>query len=230
MSVILFLINGCLLFHLVNGNVLKASIDDVDYSENFMHPAVANEINYGPLVKPELNSNYYLNMAKQFVNAQINRKFNKNRAKNVILFLGDGMSVATLATTRVYLGGEEKTLSFEEFPDVGMVKTYCVNAQVADSACTATGKFIYELIVFYVKSLISVWYTAYLSGVKGNFGTIGVNAKVSRSHCYTGLDKKKHTESIAKWALAAGKSIGIVTTTRVTHASPAGMVLCASIR
>lgn len=64
---------------------------------------------------------------------------------------------------------------------------------------------------------------AYLSGVKANYGTIGVNAHVERHDCLTGLDAAHHTVSIAKWALDAGKSVGLVTTTRVTHASPAGV-------
>lgn len=63
---------------------------------------------------------------------------------------------------------------------------------------------------------------AYLSGVKANYGTIGVNAHVRRHDCVGGLDQSRHTVSIAKWALDAGKSVGLVTTTRVTHASPAG--------
>lgn len=63
---------------------------------------------------------------------------------------------------------------------------------------------------------------AYLCGVKTNYGTIGVNAKVKRSACMAANDKSTHTSSIAKWALDAGKSVGLVTTTRVTHASPAG--------
>lgn len=55
---------------------------------------------------------------------------------------------------------------------------------------------------------------AYLSGVKGNYGTIGVSAKVQRRDCKAGNVKAWHTESIAQWALNAGKSVGLVTTTR----------------
>ena len=56
------------------------------------------------------------------------RQPNRNIAKNVVFFLGDGMSIPTLAASRMYLGqqqghtGEESQLSFEEFPDVGLVK------------------------------------------------------------------------------------------------------------
>jgi alkaline phosphatase len=74
-----------------------------------------------------------------------------------------------------------------------------VDKQVSDSASTAT---------------------AYLTGVKANYATIGVNAQVKRSSCTDALDKKTHTSSIAKWAMDAGKEAGLVTTMRVTHASP----------
>lgn len=59
---------------------------------------------------------------------QLLKRKNFNKAKNVIFFLGDGMSIPTLAASRMYLGqkqghsGEETQLSFEEFPDVGLVK------------------------------------------------------------------------------------------------------------
>lgn len=36
-------------------------------------------------------------------------------------------------------------------------------------------------------------------------------------------DKKNHVDSIAKWAQEAGMATGLVTTTRVTHASPSGV-------
>lgn len=58
---------------------------------------------------------------------------------------------------------------------------------------------------------------AYLSGVKANYGTIGVNGKVSRKDCTAQLDAATHTRSIAQWAVESGKSIGLVTTTRSTY-------------
>lgn len=73
--------------------------------------------------------------------------------------------------------------------------------QTADSACSAT---------------------AYLTGIKANYQTIGVNAKVRLDDCKASLDKKNQASSIMQWAQRAGKATGIVTTTRVTHASPAG--------
>jgi alkaline phosphatase len=49
-------------------------------------------------------------------------------AKNVIFFMGDGMSLATIVASRTYLGqlngfnGEEFKLPFEEFPYIGLAK------------------------------------------------------------------------------------------------------------
>lgn len=90
----------------------------------------------------ELHRQYHIDNGMAFVKKQMSKAsaLNTNIAKNAILFLGDGMSVPTLAAARMYTGGEEKSLSFETFPYVAMSKTYCVDKQVADSACTATGK------------------------------------------------------------------------------------------
>lgn len=44
------------------------------------------------------------------------------KAKNIIMFLGDGMSLTTVAATRVFIGGESKSLSFEKFPYFGLSK------------------------------------------------------------------------------------------------------------
>lgn len=52
-------------------------------------------------------------------------------AKNVIFFLGDGMSLSTVAAARIYMGqmenrtGESDSLSFEKFPNIGLSKVSC---------------------------------------------------------------------------------------------------------
>lgn len=79
--------------------------------------------------------------ALDFVHQQ-SRKFdhlNENIAKNVILFMGDGMGIPISTASRIHSNGEKGALSFEQFPFVGMSKTYCVDQMVADSACSATG-------------------------------------------------------------------------------------------
>ncbi|XP_030372139.1 alkaline phosphatase [Scaptodrosophila lebanonensis] len=133
---------------------------------------------------------------------------NQYVAKNIIFFLGDGMSVPTVTASRIYEGqlrgiiGERNRLSFEKFNYVGLSKTYCADRQVPDSACTAT---------------------AYLSGIKANYVTVGVSADVEVNQCAAAKLPENRVSSIASWALRARKSAGLVTTTRVTHASPAGL-------
>ncbi|XP_074039693.1 membrane-bound alkaline phosphatase-like [Leptinotarsa decemlineata] len=153
-------------------------------------------------MQEETLKEFWNNNAAMFVRDKLFRKNNENTAKNVILFLGDGMSIPTIAATRVYIGGEEKQLSFEKFPYTGLSKTYCVDHQTPDSACSAT---------------------AYLGGVKANLGTIGVSAAVRPNNCTAMNDVENHVDSIARLFQLKGKKTGLVTTMRVTHASPAGV-------
>jgi alkaline phosphatase len=157
--------------------------------------------------KQEMHSHYWNNAAQEKLIEKLSVIPNTNKAKNVILFIGDGMSMATITSARIYAGqklgkaGEDHVLSFEKFPFTALSKPYCVDKQTADSACSAT---------------------AYFSGVKGRYGTIGVNAQVPLHNCSAMLNKSNHVTTIMQWAQDANKYTGVVTTTRVTHASPAG--------
>jgi len=128
-----------------------------------------------------------------------------NVAKNVIIFLGDGMGISTVTAARILAGqmqggnGEEYQLAFDKFPHVALSRTYNVDHQTADSASTAT---------------------AYLCGVKTIGYTLGITAQASFGDCSSLHDNMK-TTSILDWSMAAGKATGVVTTTRVTHATPA---------
>ncbi|KAI8439708.1 hypothetical protein MSG28_013402 [Choristoneura fumiferana] len=160
-----------------------------------------------PPSEEEFAASYWYAEAFDAIEARLSPPAYDSVARNVVMFLGDGLSVPTLAPARTLRGqrqgrsGEEERLFFERFPVTGLAKTYCLDAQVPDSACTAT---------------------AYLCGVKVNRGTLGLSGDVPRWDCPASTDRATHLESIAAWALADGRSAGIVTTTRVTHASPAG--------
>lgn len=125
-------------------------------------------------------------------------------ARNVILFIGDGMGVSTVTATRILDGqrkgmpGEENVLSFEHFPYLALSKTYEVNQQVAESAGTAT---------------------ALLTGSKTKAGFIGVSQAAVRKSCASA--NGNHLTSALELAEAGGRSTGVVTTTRLTHATPA---------
>ncbi|KAF1438941.1 Intestinal-type alkaline phosphatase, partial [Spheniscus mendiculus] len=128
-----------------------------------------------------------------------------SQAKNLILFLGDGFGIPTITATRILKGqkqgklGPETPLALDAFPYVALSKTYNVDRQVPDSAGTAT---------------------AYLCGVKGNYQTVGLSAAARFSQCNTTAGNE--VISVLERARKAGKAVGIVTTTRVQHASPSG--------
>uniref|UniRef100_A0A1I8N073 alkaline phosphatase n=1 Tax=Musca domestica TaxID=7370 RepID=A0A1I8N073_MUSDO len=189
------------IFFTVHG-LPSCAMEDEECRDRLMHPDLPEDPRYhARAVDGEKSSAYWLNQGKKFVETKTTTPLNKKKAKNVIMFLGDGMGLTTTAAARNLLGGEHSELSFEKFPHVGLAKTYAVDKIVSDSANTAT---------------------AYLCGVKTLYGTLGVNGMVERGNCRAMLDKANHVSSIAQWAIDAGKSAGVVTTTRITHASPAG--------
>lgn len=128
----------------------------------------------------------------------------EGRARNIILFIGDGMGVSTVTAMRIFDGqsrgedGEENVLAFERFPHTALVKTYNSNAQVADSAGTAS---------------------AMMTGIKTNIGVINVHEGHTRGTC--GDRSAGAVPSFAERAARAGRAVGVVTTTRLTHATPA---------
>lgn len=77
---------------------------------------------------PESTSEFWIKSAQQKLQSQLAKKPNTNIAKNLIIFLGDGMSIPTITAARIHQGqkagrsGEEGSLSFEEFPHVGLSK------------------------------------------------------------------------------------------------------------
>ncbi|XP_072244776.1 intestinal-type alkaline phosphatase [Leuresthes tenuis] len=151
----------------------------------------------------ELQANYWNNKGKQALHTALNIQPNVHQAKNFILFLGDGMGITTVTAARILKGqleeksGEESSLVMDTFPHVALSKTYNVDQQMPDSAGTAT---------------------AYLCGVKANYGTLGLSAATPRYNC--SASHGNEVKSILHRAKKAGKSVGIVTTTRVQHASP----------
>lgn len=128
------------------------------------------------------------------------------RAKNVILFIGDGMGISTITAARIYAGqkqgqtGEEYVLPFENFDNVALVKTYNTNAQVPDSAGTAT---------------------AMHSGKKTDIGVLGIGPEATRGDCASALANP--LPLLGEEVKQRGLALGIVSTARITHATPASV-------
>ena len=125
------------------------------------------------------------------------------RAKNLILFVGDGMSLPTVAAARVLEGqragrsGEEQKLAWEEFPATALSRTYNTNSQTPDSAGTMS---------------------AMATGVKTRLGVLSIGQEATRGDC----SEARNAHMLSLWELAAARQMatGVVTTTRVTHATP----------
>lgn len=133
-----------------------------------------------------------------------NEKVRRGPAKNVILFVGDGMGISTVTAARIFEGqlrgesGEENRLSFENFPNSAFSKTYSANQQTSDSAPTMS---------------------AIVTGVKTNEGLLSVSQRTTRGD-HTSVAGNE-TTTLLELAEDSGRSTGVVTTTRVTHATPA---------
>ena len=83
----------------------------------------------------EETKDYWKQEAQQRLLKEVNHVDTNRQAKNVIIFLGDGMGVSTLTAARIAKGqqaglegGEQAVLSFEEFPNLALSRTYCVDS------------------------------------------------------------------------------------------------------
>jgi alkaline phosphatase len=126
------------------------------------------------------------------------------RARNVILFVGDGMGITTVTAARIYAGqrqgldGESYSLAMDTFPHVALSRTYGNDAQISDSAPTAT---------------------ALMSGVKTNEAIVGLTSGATPGRCEGSLQYV--ARSVFEIAEQAGLGTGVVSTARITHATPA---------
>lgn len=121
------------------------------------------------------------------------------RAKNAILFIGDGMGVTTVTAARIFAAGVDGSLTLDTLPYTAFSRTYSSDHLTADSAATMS---------------------AMVTGVKTNNGVLSLTASAERGDFQRDGDGP-HPRTLIEDALAAGKRVGIVTTTRVTHATPA---------
>nr|WP_242404683.1 alkaline phosphatase [Janthinobacterium agaricidamnosum] len=131
--------------------------------------------------------------------------------KNVIFFLGDGMGLTTMTAARIYAVGEDGELAMDTLPETAFVKTYSNDAQVTDSAPSMA---------------------AYMTGIKMNNEVISMsqntlaidpandaNGNKLANHC--GASNGTPATTLLELAKSKGLSAGVVTTTRITHATPA---------
>lgn len=76
----------------------------------------------------EIDPQFWADEARTAIEAKLRRTEPTGKARNIVMFLGDGMSVPTLTAARTLLGqrqgadGEEAQLEFEKFPTTGLSK------------------------------------------------------------------------------------------------------------
>ena len=133
------------------------------------------------------------------------------QAKNVIFFLGDGMGPTTVTASRIYKVGESGQLTMEKLARTARVKTFSNDAQTTDSAPSMA---------------------AYMTGVKMNNEVLSMssdtravapgsdaNGNKTVNNCAPGNGQPVAT--LLELAKARGKAVGAITTTELTHATPA---------
>ena len=149
-------------------------------------------------------NNAYYKQGQEFLKKKLQIKRNTYTAKNVILLIADGNGITSNYISRIFTGqlkgmvGEEYVQAHETFPYTGLVKTYNTDMQTPDSAGTGT---------------------AFHSGVRTFAGSINIDNSIKRGEC-------KKTESAlitppSKIFSDMKKSVGVVSTARLTHATPA---------
>jgi alkaline phosphatase len=138
-------------------------------------------------------------------------------AKNVIFFLGDGMGPVTVTASRIYKYGEAGKLTMETLGRTARVKTYSLDAQTTDSAPSMG---------------------AYMTGVKSRNEVLSMDGNAKAQGAFapskdaaTGVSNAVNNcpatgngvavPTILEQAIAKSKGTGVVTTARLTHATPA---------
>jgi len=126
------------------------------------------------------------------------------KAKNVILFIGDGMSVAHRTAARILSKGLKEgryggELAIDDMPHMALVSTSGTDSVVTDSANSAS---------------------AYTTGHKSCVNAMGVYCARNKSN----LDHPR-VETISELVKRTrGMSVGVVTNTEIEDATPAAMV------
>ena len=142
--------------------------------------------------------------------------FAAGEAKNVIFFLGDGMGPVTVTASRIYKYGEAGQLTMETLPRTARIRTYTLDAQTPDSAPTMsaymTGAKIRNEVLSMDANTVAKPPSADTS-VTPSVGNAINNCPATGNGA--------SVPTLLEQSIAKGKASGVVTTARLTHATPA---------
>ncbi|GGB56238.1 alkaline phosphatase [Blastomonas aquatica] len=171
-------------------------------STAIVSPAIAQDT--AGAKAPEQTAESYAAQGRAQLEARLAMPVNEGKAKNLIIFIGDGMGVSTLTAARIWQGqkagkdGESTETAMDSLPYSAIVKTYSHDFQVSDSAATAT---------------------ALVTGTKTRSGMLGLTPAALRGKCDTAAGQEVST--LFEQAETAGKALGVISTARITHATGA---------
>ena len=137
--------------------------------------------------------------AQEAIDQPVYRPWQRPKARNVIFFVGDGMGVSTVTATRIYSVGVDGELVVDLFPNTALSRTYTSDHITPDSAGTMT---------------------AMMTGKNANSGVIGYGAETERQDFNNDGNGPK-LWTLAELAKKHGMKVGVISTPRVTHATPA---------
>ena len=160
----------------------------------------------------KLNSTDYASAGIRLATASGERPAGSGKPRNLIFFIGDGYGIVPMTAARIHAVGEEGNLAIDTLPASAFVKTWSLDAQVTDSAPSMA---------------------AYMTGVKsrnevlamdgdtvavapGRDEKTGVGSAINRCP----PDNGRSAETLLELAIARGRATGVVTTARLTHATP----------
>jgi len=186
-----------------------------EFHPNPAHASATRAADLAELADAE-DIGYWMDAGTEELIKALDNTRNENVAKNIIIFVGDGMSIPTVSAARTFKGqhfpssgeksvvpkdGTSEEIFWESFPNMGLSKTYSVSSMTPDSAATATAMF---------------------SGVKTVSWTLGFDSHIIPDDPAS-VSQATPVPTILDWAQEAGMKTGIITNTRVTHATPAAL-------
>ena len=117
------------------------------------------------------------------------------RARNVILFLGDGTGPSTINAASIHGHGEPRALYIQNMPHIGLSETSAASSWVSDSAAGMT---------------------AIVTGVKTHNGVISQSAAAERN-----VKDGEPLKTILEHAEERGLATGVVSNSQMADATPA---------
>lgn len=142
-------------------------------------------------------------------------------AKNVIFFLGDGMGPTVVTASRIYAYGESGKLTMDTFSRAVRIKTFSEDGQTTDSAPSMaaymTGQKTRNEVIGMSPGTVAVEPAA----GKAPDGTQVSNAINRCPEPGSSTAAGTAAITILELAKAKGKKVGAITTTELTHATPA---------